>query len=258
MKISCKYLEFPVAQKKLCISKLPLTYPGTGIQNIFAKASSESQSSSRTNSLSNTAIKESAGQLRCYTHGKMNNFTVHVIHWVCNWSSEIQPHHLWNCELISKVQKLSEIQLHTPIAHNPVKLFIFRCDKCQRQPPYVILHFKWFTKNAFVKEKNPTIVNFPLHGLDKDDPAISRGRKTLAHKVQGSDVQGPPSPSIFFNHCSFRELKKYICIPPIPWHGISDLYHPRSISLSHCELYFRQRFTQRFQFQPSFKRCWHR
>ncbi|PPR06132.1 hypothetical protein CVT26_005354 [Gymnopilus dilepis] len=38
--------------------------------------------------------------------------------------------------------------------------------KCQRLPPYIIVHFKRFTKNAFVEEKNPTIVNFPLRGLD--------------------------------------------------------------------------------------------
>lgn len=38
--------------------------------------------------------------------------------------------------------------------------------KCQRLPQYIILHFKRFTKNNFVEEKNPTIVNFPLRGLD--------------------------------------------------------------------------------------------
>ncbi|KAL0951799.1 hypothetical protein HGRIS_008466 [Hohenbuehelia grisea] len=38
--------------------------------------------------------------------------------------------------------------------------------KCQRLPQYIILHFKRFTKNVFVEEKNPTIVNFPLRGLD--------------------------------------------------------------------------------------------
>jgi hypothetical protein len=36
MRISCKYLESPVAEKKIFfISELPLMYPGTGIQNIF-------------------------------------------------------------------------------------------------------------------------------------------------------------------------------------------------------------------------------
>ncbi|KAF8641080.1 hypothetical protein AX17_000724 [Amanita inopinata Kibby_2008] len=41
--------------------------------------------------------------------------------------------------------------------------------RCQRLPAYIILHFKRFTKNVFVEEKNPTIVNFPLRGLDLGD-----------------------------------------------------------------------------------------
>ncbi|KAI0964306.1 hypothetical protein AcW1_001153 [Taiwanofungus camphoratus] len=41
--------------------------------------------------------------------------------------------------------------------------------KCERLPPYIVLHFKRFTKNIFVEEKNPTIVNFPLRGLDFRD-----------------------------------------------------------------------------------------
>ncbi|PCH34121.1 cysteine proteinase [Wolfiporia cocos MD-104 SS10] len=41
--------------------------------------------------------------------------------------------------------------------------------KCQQLPQYIILHFKRFTKNIFVEEKNPTIVNFPLRGLDFRD-----------------------------------------------------------------------------------------
>ncbi|KAN0100259.1 hypothetical protein V8E55_000243 [Tylopilus felleus] len=38
--------------------------------------------------------------------------------------------------------------------------------KCQRLPQYIILHYKRFTKNNFVEEKNPTIVTFPLRGVD--------------------------------------------------------------------------------------------
>ncbi|KAG6380819.1 cysteine proteinase [Boletus reticuloceps] len=38
--------------------------------------------------------------------------------------------------------------------------------KCQRLPRYIILHYKRFTKNIFVEEKNPTIVTFPLRGVD--------------------------------------------------------------------------------------------
>ncbi|BEI83442.1 hypothetical protein CcaverHIS002_0400460 [Cutaneotrichosporon cavernicola] len=33
-------------------------------------------------------------------------------------------------------------------------------------PPYLILHIKRFTKNNFVEEKNPTIVNFPMRGVE--------------------------------------------------------------------------------------------
>ncbi|KZT55404.1 cysteine proteinase [Calocera cornea HHB12733] len=50
--------------------------------------------------------------------------------------------------------------------------------KCQRLPPYIILNFKRFTKNNFVEEKNPTIVNFPLRGVDfreyLDNPLIGQ------------------------------------------------------------------------------------
>lgn len=36
-------------------------------------------------------------------------------------------------------------------------------------PPLLILHFKRFTANNFVEEKNPTIVNYPLRGIDLKD-----------------------------------------------------------------------------------------
>lgn len=41
--------------------------------------------------------------------------------------------------------------------------------RCTRLPPYIIVHFKRFTKNNFVEEKNPTIVNFPIRGADFHD-----------------------------------------------------------------------------------------
>ncbi|KAL0577280.1 Ubiquitin carboxyl-terminal hydrolase 10 [Marasmius crinis-equi] len=53
--------------------------------------------------------------------------------------------------------------------------------KCQKLPPYIILHFKRFTKNVFVEEKNPTIVTFPLRGLDFNDyiDTSQRGQSTI-------------------------------------------------------------------------------
>ncbi|WFD29475.1 Ubiquitin carboxyl-terminal hydrolase 10 [Malassezia sp. CBS 17886] len=48
-----------------------------------------------------------------------------------------------------------------------------------RLPPYLILHFRRFTKNRFVEERNPTIINFPTHGLDVSDCVTSDVRATV-------------------------------------------------------------------------------
>ena len=41
-----------------------------------------------------------------------------------------------------------------------------RTMRLLRTPPYLVLHVKRFTRNAFFGEKNPTIVTFPVKGLD--------------------------------------------------------------------------------------------
>ncbi|KAI5476575.1 hypothetical protein MNV49_007522 [Pseudohyphozyma bogoriensis] len=46
---------------------------------------------------------------------------------------------------------------------------ILRRYKIERLPPFLIFHVKRFTKNNFVEEKNPTIMNFPLRGVDVKD-----------------------------------------------------------------------------------------
>ncbi|KAK4699826.1 U4/U6.U5 tri-snRNP-associated protein 2, partial [Phenoliferia sp. Uapishka_3] len=46
---------------------------------------------------------------------------------------------------------------------------VLRRYKMTKLPPFLILHIKRFTKNNFVEEKNPTIVNFPLRGVDMQD-----------------------------------------------------------------------------------------
>ncbi|VEL44186.1 unnamed protein product [Protopolystoma xenopodis] len=38
--------------------------------------------------------------------------------------------------------------------------------RLQRLPPYLLLYVKRFVKNIFTLEKNPTIVNFPIKGVD--------------------------------------------------------------------------------------------
>ena len=46
---------------------------------------------------------------------------------------------------------------------------MIRRFKVKKLPPFVILHFRRFTKNQFVEERNPTVVNFPVKGLDLGD-----------------------------------------------------------------------------------------
>nr|GAT61339.1 spindle pole body protein [Mycena chlorophos] len=81
---------------------------------------------------------------------------------------------------------IPQVNIHSVLAKYDGKTFQesagqLRRYKCQRLPPYIILHFKRFTKNQFVEEKNPTIVNFPLRGLDFKDyvDASPSGESTL-------------------------------------------------------------------------------
>jgi U4/U6.U5 tri-snRNP-associated protein 2 len=41
--------------------------------------------------------------------------------------------------------------------------------KITKLPKYLVFHFKRFSKNNFTKEKNPTIVSFPLKGVDMSE-----------------------------------------------------------------------------------------
>lgn len=46
---------------------------------------------------------------------------------------------------------------------------LIRRFKTLRLPPFVVLHFKRFTKNNFIEERNRTIVNFPVKGFSMAD-----------------------------------------------------------------------------------------
>lgn len=46
---------------------------------------------------------------------------------------------------------------------------LIRKFELTKLPPYIILYIKRFTKNTFFLEKNPTIVNFPVKGIDFGD-----------------------------------------------------------------------------------------
>ncbi|KAG1828175.1 hypothetical protein EV424DRAFT_1318646 [Suillus variegatus] len=62
---------------------------------------------------------------------------------------------------------IPQVSIHSVLAkYDGESAGQLRRYKCQRLPQYIILHYKRFTKNAFVEEKNPTIVTFPLRGVD--------------------------------------------------------------------------------------------
>ncbi|XP_071105540.1 ubiquitin carboxyl-terminal hydrolase 39-like [Haliotis cracherodii] len=50
-----------------------------------------------------------------------------------------------------------------------------------RLPPYIIIYIKRFTKNYFVREKNPTIVNFPIKNIDFGDMLSTEVRAQHKH-----------------------------------------------------------------------------
>ncbi|PWN34724.1 cysteine proteinase [Meira miltonrushii] len=54
---------------------------------------------------------------------------------------------------------------------------MIRRYKTLRLPPFLILHFKRFTKNNFIEERNRTIVEYPVKGLDLspyiEDPSLA-------------------------------------------------------------------------------------
>lgn len=46
---------------------------------------------------------------------------------------------------------------------------LLRRWKITRLPPFLVVYYKRFTSNRFLEEKNPTIVNYPLRGVDMRD-----------------------------------------------------------------------------------------
>lgn len=54
-----------------------------------------------------------------------------------------------------------------------------------RLPRYLVLHMRRFRRNNFFKEKNPTIVNFPLEGLDMS-PYVSGPQRSTRYNLVAS------------------------------------------------------------------------
>lgn len=68
--------------------------------------------------------------------------------------------------------------------------------KLKRLPPYLILHLQRFTSNRYTREKNPTIVAFPVKNFD------------LSSYVEKKEEQPPPPTVAEIEQMSVSELKK--------------------------------------------------
>lgn len=61
-----------------------------------------------------------------------------------------------------------------------------RLYRIKKFPKYLIVHYKRFTKNEFFREKNPTIVNFPMNNLDLKDCKILKSCQIILKTILGS------------------------------------------------------------------------
>ncbi|KDN52602.1 cysteine proteinase [Tilletiaria anomala UBC 951] len=87
--------------------------------------------------------------------------------------------------IIPQVPLASLISKYDGISFQEARGMIRRF-KVMRLPPFVILHYRRFTKNNFVEERNPTIVNFPVKGLDLKETVVgeqSEDISTMYHLV---------------------------------------------------------------------------
>ena len=58
----------------------------------------------------------------------------------------------------------------------------------KRLPKYLLLHVKRFSKNNFFKEKNQSIVNFPIRGLDLTDLVQSASKSRQVFDLVGTVI----------------------------------------------------------------------
>ncbi|KAF9427691.1 hypothetical protein BGZ94_004373 [Podila epigama] len=117
-----------------------------------------------------------------------------------------------------------------------------------RLPNYIILHIKRFSKNSFVKEKNPTIVTFPIKNLSVaefvSDPEKEKVLGTyydlLANVVHEGDPATPNSTS-YKVHLQHRAKEQ--------WYQIQDLFveeinaHMIFLSESYIQVWERKQST---------------
>ena len=121
---------------------------------------------------------------------------------------------------VSLFTLLNKFNGETEKEYKTYKDNIIRKFELTRLPPFIILYVQRFTKNTFFVEKNPTIVNFPVKGIDFGDFLTSeakekyKGTSTCYDLVANVVHEGQPSNGIYKAHVL---------------HKGKSIFHPNSI-----------------------------
>jgi U4/U6.U5 tri-snRNP-associated protein 2 len=111
----------------------------------------------------------------------------------------------------------------------------------------LIFHIKRFTKNNWTKEKNPTIVNFPISDLDvpflnQDEEIEYRKYNLVANVCHESQHDGDQSYKV---HIRNKVSRFNIQLPQNQWFEIQDLFvneiMPQTIFLSEAYIQIWER-----------------
>ncbi|XP_050390998.1 U4/U6.U5 tri-snRNP-associated protein 2 [Patella vulgata] len=110
----------------------------------------------------------------------------------------------------------------------------FKKFELTRLPQFIIIYFKRFTKNYFVFEKNPTIVNFPIKNIDFGDllsPEVRAAHRNTVYDLMANVVHdGEPGPGKGTYRCHIQHKGTG------KWYEMQDLHVadilPQMITLS--------------------------
>ncbi|CAG0914634.1 unnamed protein product [Notodromas monacha] len=135
--------------------------------------------------------------------------------------------------LMSKFNGKTEKEYHT-YKENFIKRY-----ELVRLPRYIIICYKRFTKNNFFVEKNPTIVNFPITGMDFGDFLSPEARKlhdTTTYDLLANIVHdGGPQAGTYRVHILHKGTGK--------WYELQDLHVkdilPQMITLTEAYIQLR-------------------
>jgi U4/U6.U5 tri-snRNP-associated protein 2 len=119
-----------------------------------------------------------------------------------------------------------------PLANGMLEKKTYRITKL---PQYLIFHIKRFSTNNFFKEKNPTIVNFPVHGLDLSEYVQHSTAGVKYNLIANICHEGDANTGFFKIHLLHRTTGKWLEIQDLEVQEV--LPQMISVSESYIQIY---------------------